>query len=158
MFLREKFKKLTLTLTFVAKKKYHHNKEFFPKQNVPHGVIILAIIVRLGEEDVSTKDILRVWEGIVRMRDVYNNLKRYLYNLRKGGYIKTNRKKNGSYHTITTHGWRRLVYHYKKGNIPKRLLEYVEERYKQYDEYFRWIKEERKKLEAMLLGKRYKPY
>jgi len=141
---------------YMARKKFVHNQKLFPKQNVPHGVIVLAIIFRLGEEDVLTEDILQFWVKLVNMSDPYNNLIRHLFVLRKNGFIKTVRKKEGSYHSITDKGLKRLIYHYKKGNIPKWLLEHVEERYKRYDEYFRRIKKNKEKVREVLFGKRYR--
>jgi len=130
----------------MAKKRYKHNERLLPDQNVPHGVIILAIIAYLGEKDIPTKDILYFWSDIVNMTSPHTVLPHYLFRLRKECYIETKRKREGSYHSITERGWRRLIYHYRKGNIPKWLLDGVEDVYKEYDEYFREIEQYRKSM------------
>lgn len=132
----------------MAKKRYKHDEELFPKQDVPHGVIILAIMAYLGGKNIPTKDILYHWRKMVYMRSSHTVLPHILFQLRRGLYIQSKRRKDGSYHSLTERGWRRLIYHYRKGNIPKWLLKDVEDIYKEYDEYFRELEKERELTKA----------
>ena len=106
----------------MARKKHRHNQELYPKQNVSHGVIILAIIAYFGEKDVPTSDIFDLWSEMVVTTDPYNHLTRNLFILRKAGYIKTVRKRMDRTTQLQTVGGKGCSTTTKEETSPSGLL------------------------------------